>query len=34
MTSKAPKVVRPLMFGYARVSTEEQAEKRNGLMPR
>lgn len=25
------KSVRPLMFGYMRVSTEEQAESRNGL---
>ena len=31
MAPKAPKVVRPLMFGYSRVSTEEQAESRNGL---
>lgn len=31
MTQKTQEVLRPLMFGYTRVSTEEQAESRNGL---
>ena len=31
MLEKRPDCVRPLMFGYSRVSTEEQADKRNGL---
>jgi DNA invertase Pin-like site-specific DNA recombinase len=31
MLEKRPDCARPLMFGYCRVSTEEQADKRNGL---
>jgi DNA invertase Pin-like site-specific DNA recombinase len=31
MTPKVPKPMCPLLVGYTRVSTEEQAEKRNGL---
>ena len=31
MLEKRPDCARPLMFGYTRVSTEEQADKRNGL---
>lgn len=31
MTVKTQKGLRPLMFGYERVSTEEQAQSRNGL---
>ena len=31
MLEKRLNCVRPLMFGYTRVSTEEQADRRNGL---
>ena len=31
MLENRPDCVRPLMFGYTRVSTEEQADRRNGL---
>jgi DNA invertase Pin-like site-specific DNA recombinase len=31
MSTKAPKPMQPLMFGYTRVSTDEQAMSRNGL---
>jgi DNA invertase Pin-like site-specific DNA recombinase len=29
--SEKPNCLRPIMFAYARVSTEEQADRRNGL---